>query len=139
MAGLQIQWMSVYLGETGSGTGLGPHHLSPGLAHLTLPEAPKMTSAVITYLDDILIASETEEEHDKDLRALIDYLHVKGHKLSEAFTLDRKSHKENEISCTTALQQSGKHQNPKQSKNYGHSWAYATGIGWKTTLKIPNH
>ena len=50
--------------------------------HLTLPEAPKMTSSVITYLDDILIASETEEEHDKDLRAMIDYLHVKGHKLS---------------------------------------------------------
>jgi hypothetical protein len=41
-----------------------------------------MTSAVITYLDDILIASETEKEHDKDLRAMIDYLHVKGHKLS---------------------------------------------------------
>ncbi|CAL8370031.1 unnamed protein product [Gadus morhua 'NCC'] len=50
--------------------------------HLTLPEAPKMTSAVITYLNDILIASETEEEHDKDLRAMIDYLHVKGHKMS---------------------------------------------------------
>ena len=50
--------------------------------HLTLPEAPKMTSAVITNLDNILIDVETEEEHDKDLRTLIDYLHLKGHKLS---------------------------------------------------------
>ena len=43
---------------------------------------PTITSEVITYMDDILIASETEEEHDKDLKALIDYLHVKGHKVS---------------------------------------------------------
>ena len=42
----------------------------------------KMTSAVTTYLADILIASETEEEHDKYLRAMIDYFQVKGHKLS---------------------------------------------------------
>ena len=46
--------------------------------HLTLPEAPQQSS----HRHDILIASETEEEHDKDLRALIDYLHDKGHKLS---------------------------------------------------------
>ncbi|XP_076118486.1 retrovirus-related Pol polyprotein from transposon 412 [Alosa pseudoharengus] len=50
--------------------------------HLTLPEAPKLTSEVITYLDDILIASETEEEHDRDVLALLDYLHDKGHKIS---------------------------------------------------------
>ena len=35
--------------------------------------------------------------------------------------MDRKSHKANEKSRTT-----GKRQNPEQSKNYEHSWEYAT-------------
>ncbi|KAL2102074.1 hypothetical protein ACEWY4_003835 [Coilia grayii] len=48
--------------------------------HLSLPEMPKITSEVITYMDDILCASVTEQEHDRDVKALIDYLHSKGHK-----------------------------------------------------------
>ncbi|KAL2103890.1 hypothetical protein ACEWY4_000758 [Coilia grayii] len=50
--------------------------------HLSLPEMPKITSEVITYMDDILCASVTEQEHDRDVKALIDYLHSKGHKVS---------------------------------------------------------
>lgn len=43
---------------------------------------PKITSEVINYVDDVLIASTTEEEHDRDVSALLDYFHKRGHKAS---------------------------------------------------------
>lgn len=37
---------------------------------------------VLTYLDDILIMLETEEEHDRYVLALLDCLYSKGHQIS---------------------------------------------------------
>lgn len=50
--------------------------------HLTSPEMPNVTSEVIQYVDDVLITSETAQEHEKDVRALLDHLSSKGHKAS---------------------------------------------------------
>lgn len=48
--------------------------------HLADPECPKLESTIIQYVDDVLIASPTEEIHDTELRFLLDYLCEKGHK-----------------------------------------------------------
>lgn len=50
--------------------------------HLTSPDRPLVTSEILQYVDDVLIASETEKEHEKDVRNLLDYLSSKGHKAS---------------------------------------------------------
>ncbi|XP_067892312.1 retrovirus-related Pol polyprotein from transposon opus isoform X2 [Heterodontus francisci] len=47
-----------------------------------LRELSSMYSTVIQYVDDILLASETEEQHEQDLRTLLDHLHQEGHKAS---------------------------------------------------------
>ena len=61
-------------------------HNSPSIYHQALRRPlqvlPQMLSVVIQYVDDILLASEVEERHAKDLKSLLDHLHAKGHNAS---------------------------------------------------------
>jgi hypothetical protein len=41
-----------------------------------------MSYVVIQYVDGILLVSEDEATHAKDLKSLLDHLHAKGHKAS---------------------------------------------------------
>ena len=74
--GQQYQWTRTLMGL----------HNGPLVYHQALrrhlQDLPPMSSVVIQFVDDILLASEDEETHAEDLKSLLDHLHVKGHKAS---------------------------------------------------------
>lgn len=61
-------------------------HNSPSVYHQALrrhlQEMPSVTSTLIQYVDDVLLATCNEEQHEKDLKILLDHLHKSGHKAS---------------------------------------------------------
>lgn len=43
-------------------------------------EAPELQPVIINYINDVLVASEREEQHDKDMMTILDFLAETGHK-----------------------------------------------------------
>lgn len=76
--GQQYQWTRLPQGFHNSPT---VYHQALRI-HLTSSDKAQVISEIIQYVDDVLIASETAQEHEKDVRALLDYLCSKGHKAS---------------------------------------------------------
>ncbi|KAG9281519.1 hypothetical protein AMEX_G33 [Astyanax mexicanus] len=50
--------------------------------HLSQADHILQSSVIVQYVDDVLLSSESEETHDRDVKALLDFLASKGHKAS---------------------------------------------------------
>lgn len=95
-----------------------------------------MSSVVIQYVDDILLASEDEMTHVRDLQTLLDHLHAKGHKASP----DKAQIMQPQVTHLgqlVSLRPFKLQRNPLPLKMYVLSWACVTttDVGWIRLLK----